>query len=176
MIQDIGTAPQFASSADSMAGGAGDAIGGGLTSGGADAILGGAGGGAALADVALLAYKGGMPGPYRSHVANFLKGGYASGGKVPALVSPKEVYLSPDKVRAVVEHDADPMLIGEHIPGEDVVKGKNSKKNDFIKKELDEGGVVVPISVTTHKKSSEKSRQFVKKTVAKHMKSPKAGR
>jgi hypothetical protein len=126
-------------------------------------------------------WKGGeCKGPYQSHVANFMYGGghvqMKSGGTVPALVSPKEVYLSPDKVKAVVEQGADPMKIGEHIPGQDKVKGKDSKKNDFVPKDLQEGGVVLPLHITQHKKSSEKGREFVKKAVAKHMKSPKAGK
>lgn len=110
-------------------------------------------------------------GPHRSHVANFLHGGKTKG--VKSLVSANEVYLNPDQVKSVVEHDADPMKIGHKFKGKDVVKGKDSYKNDVIPAELEEGGVVVPLHVTQHKKASEKSRTFVKRAVAKHMKSPR---
>ena len=122
-------------------------------------------------------WKGGeCKGPYQSHVANFMYGGgMAKGGKVPVLLSPKEVKLTPDQVKEVVEKDADPMKIGYHVPGKDKVKGKDSKKNDFVPDEAEEGSVIVPIHISTHKKASEKSRKFVKNVAAKHMKSPKAG-
>jgi hypothetical protein len=115
--------------------------------------------------------KGGHP----SFVAQYLHGQVtpkmASGGKVPAIVSPKEVYLNPKQVKEVVERGADPMKIGHHFPGKDKVK-HDSLKNDVIKTELDEGGVVLPIHVTTHKNASHLGRKFVEKTVAKHMKRP----
>jgi hypothetical protein len=119
--------------------------------------------------------KGGHP----SFVAQYLHGQVtpkmASGGKVPAIVSPKEVYLNPSQVKEVVERGADPMKIGHHFPGKDRVK-RDSLKNDVIKTELDEGGVVLPIHVTTHKNASHLGRKFVEKTVAKHMKRPGGAR
>ena len=139
-----------------MAGGAGDA----------DA----AGGGADIAELAMLAYSGGRiaKGPHKSHVANFLAGG----GEVKAIVSPKEVYLGPEQVHKVLHEGADPIRIGHHFPGTDKVKGKDSKRNDVIPTTLRAGGVVIPVHITTHPKASEKSRKFVARTMAKHMKRP----
>lgn len=142
-----------------MAGGAGDA-------GGAAA------GGASMADLAMFAYSGGRiaKGPHLGHVANFLAGGGVS--EVKAIVSPKEVYLSPDQVHKVVHEGADPMKIGHKFPGTDKVKGKDSKKNDVIPTTLQDGGCVIPVHITTHKDASRKSRKFVARTMAKHMKRP----
>jgi hypothetical protein len=111
------------------------------------------------------------PGPHRSHVANFM----ASGGKtgdVKALVSPKEIYLTPEQVGKVVHEGADPVKIGHRFPGTDKVKGRDSKKNDVIPTTLRAGGVVIPVHITTHKDASNKARKFVGRTMAKHMKRP----
>jgi hypothetical protein len=92
----------------------------------------------------------------------------ARGGKVPALVSPGEVYLKPKDVKKVV-NGADPMKVGEHIPGKPKVGGaKNSYANDTVKKTLDEGGIVVPRSKTKGKNPSEASIRFVHAIAAKH--------
>lgn len=94
-----------------------------------------------------------------------------AGQSVPAIVSPKEVYLNPKQVKEVVERGADPMKIGYKFPGKDKVH-KDSLKNDMIKTKLEEGGVVLPIHITTHKDASHKGRKFVERAVAKHMKRP----
>lgn len=109
-----------------------------------------------------------MDGPHQSHVANFLA--LAKGGKVPAMVSPNEVYLSPEKVRQVIHEGANPLKIGEKIGGKAKVKG-DSRKNDTVPKTLEEGGVVIPRS---HVKNPEKAELFVHKAVLKHMKRPGA--
>lgn len=109
-------------------------------------------------------------GPHRSHVANFLAGGGATG--VKAVVSPKEVYLAPEQVHKVLHEGADPMKIGYRFPGKDKVKGRDSKKNDVIPTTLREGGCVIPVHITTHKDSSQRGRKFVARTMAKHMKRP----
>ncbi len=123
-----------------------------------------------------LAYSGGeiAKGPHKSHLANYM---FADGGMtdrdVPALVSAQEVYLNPHQVSEVVERGADPMKIGHHFPGKDKVS-KNSEKNDVIPVTLEDGGVVLPISVTKHKNASEKGRRFVERAHAKrYMKKPK---
>lgn len=125
--------------------------------------------------VALMA-KGGKvcTGPHHSHVANYLfADGGNTGNEVKALVSAQEVYLSPHQVKEVVERGADPMKIGHHFPGKDKVK-KDSEKNDVIPVTLEDGGVVLPIHITTHKDASEKGRKFVEKAHAKrYMKKPK---
>lgn len=91
----------------------------------------------------------------------------AKGGMVPALVSPGERYLSPQAVEQV-KRGADPMRVGETIPGQPRVGGaKNSYSNDFVKKDLQEGGIVVPRSETKSKNPDKNSADFVMKTLAK---------
>lgn len=127
---------------------------------------GGSGGG--IAALAAAFAKGGniTPGPHKSHVANFLM---ASGGKVPAMVSPGERYLNPEEVRQVIHEGANPMKIGKKFLGKPKVKG-DSLKNDVIPEDLEEGGVVIPRHVEL-KKDAEKSELFVRRAV--HMRKPK---
>lgn len=110
----------------------------------------------------VFAAKGGRitPGPHRSHVANYLASGGRVGEKVPAMVSPDEVYLSPEKVRQVVEEGANPMKIGYRVPGK-AKKKNDSLKNDTVPMTLEEGGVVIPRHITTHKMAPEKAELFV---------------
>lgn len=97
----------------------------------------------------------------------------ARGGKVPAMVSPGEKYLSPKAVKKV-EQGADPMSVGEHIPGTPKVKGaKNSYKNDTIPKTLEEGGIVLPRSVTQSDNPHWAAHKFVSDIMAKQGKLPK---
>lgn len=106
------------------------------------------------------AYKGGeMPGPH-GHVAAFL----ADGGKVPAMVSPGERYLSPEEVRQVIHEGKNPLKLGKKIPGKPKVKG-DSLKNDVVSATLEEGGVVIPRHITT-KMSPEKAELFVHRAAA----------
>lgn len=100
-----------------------------------------------------------------SHVQNY----FAGGGKVPALVSPGEVYLTPEQVEQV-KQGADPLKVGQRVPGQAKVKG-DSYKNDFVKADLDEGGVVVD---RENVGDSKKARKFVLKSVGpkKHLKKP----
>lgn len=98
----------------------------------------------------------------RNHFADY----FSDGGKVPAMVSPKEVYLSPEKVHRVLHEGANPMKIGEKIGGKAKVKG-DSLKNDVVPKTLEEGGVVIPRHITTHKMAPEKAELFVRRAMAK---------
>jgi hypothetical protein len=85
----------------------------------------------------------------------------ASGGKVPALVSPGEVYLPPKAV-AQVQSGKSPTQVGEKIPGKAAITGPvDSYKNDTVHKKLDVGGVVIPRSVTQGKDVDAKARAFV---------------
>lgn len=86
------------------------------------------------------------------------------GGKVPAIVSPGEIYLSPDKAKAVAEGKASP-LSGERIKGKAKVPG-DSLKNDTIPKTLDEGGVVIPRSKALGNDVSKKAQEFVMAVMA----------
>lgn len=101
-------------------------------------------------------------GPHKSHVANFLM---AKGGAVPAMVSPGEVYLSPDKVQKVIREGANPMKIGARIGGKAKIKG-DSLKNDTVPMTLEEGGVVIPRHIATHKMNAEKAELFVHRAIA----------
>ncbi len=99
-------------------------------------------------------------GPFNSHVANYLAGG----GKVPAMVSPGEIYLSPEKVLLVIHEGKDPAKVGEKIKGKAKVKG-DSLKNDTVPKDLEEGGVVID---RKNMGSREKRELFVHRALAKN--------
>lgn len=91
----------------------------------------------------------------------------AHGGKVPALLSPGERYLPPKAVNQVAK-GADPMRVGEKVPGTPKVKGaKNSYANDTVKATLEEGGIVLPRSVTQHKNPEWAAHAFVRGIMAK---------
>jgi hypothetical protein len=103
-------------------------------------------------------------------VGNDAGQGYARGGMVNALVSPGEKWLSPSAV-AKVKKGADPMKVGETIPGKPKVSGdKNSYANDTVARKLEVGGIVVPRSETKSANPSRKSRDFISKTLAKRPK------
>ena len=136
-----------------LAKGAGSAA--GMAGGG----VGGGGGGAAM----MLAAEGGSV----PHFSDFLTQKFASGGKVQALVSPGERYLSPGAVKSV-EKGANPMTSGEKIQGTPKVGGaKNSYANDTVAKKLDEGGIVLPRSVTQSKTPGKDAHKFVEAILAK---------
>jgi len=98
----------------------------------------------------------------------------AKGGKVPALLSPGERYLTPEKVNKVVKGKADPINDGKLVPGKPKVDGAvNSYKNDTVKASLDEGGIVIPRSITEGKNPHWEAMKFVHKTMAKGGKLPK---
>lgn len=88
----------------------------------------------------------------------------ARGGRVPALVSPGEVYIPPSKVQAAAQA-SDPRQVGDRIPGKAKVKG-NSFKNDTVPATLEEGGIVLPRSVMEHKDPAKKAHEFVTKILA----------
>ena len=105
--------------------------------------------------------QGGMVGPKSlvgMHLAKLNKGGV-----VPAKVSPGEIYLSPEKAKAVAEGKASPKD-GAKVPGKAKVKG-DSLKNDTVKANLEEGGVVVP---RTKASDTGKAAAFVRAVMAKN--------
>ena len=87
-------------------------------------------------------------------------------GKVPALVSPGETYLNPDKVKDVAK-GANPLAVGEKIPGKPKVKG-NSYANDIVPKDLAPGGIVIPNSIMQSKDAEKKAAAFVAAVLRKH--------
>lgn len=102
--------------------------------------------------------------------------GMAEGGKVPALVSPGEKYLDPNDVKKV-EAGANPMQVGEKIPGKPKVAGaRNSYANDTVPKQLDEGGIVLPRSITQSKDPQKAAADFVAAVLAKKGNMPKRGK
>lgn len=97
----------------------------------------------------------------------------AQGGAVPALVSPGEKYLPPQAVEQV-KQGAKPMDVGQTVPGKAKVKGaKNSYANDTIPATLEEGGIVLPRSVTQSKNPQWAAHKFVSAILAKQGKGMK---
>ena len=95
----------------------------------------------------------------KPHPANM-----AHGGKVPAILSPGEVYVPPRKVKEVAK-GKDPRAVGEQIKGKAKVKG-DSLKNDTVPKDLDEGGFVIPRSVMQSKDPAKEAAKFVQAHLA----------
>ena len=127
--------------------------------------------------------QGGMPSGPQSRLGQHLAGMspqpkampqmamMAQGGKVPALVSPGEKYLTPQAVQQV-KQGANPMEVGKTVPGKPKVGGaKNDYANDTVKATLDEGGIVLPRSVTQSKHPHWAAHKFVSAVMAKQGKS-----
>jgi hypothetical protein len=92
----------------------------------------------------------------------------AKGGKVPAMVSPGERYLSPEESKMAAK-GANPMKLGEKIPGKPKVGGaQNNYANDTVPKTLEEGGLVLPRSVTQAKNPAKEAHKFVAAIMAKN--------
>lgn len=100
-----------------------------------------------------------------------LMGDFAKGGrvkkKVPAMVSPGEVYLKPGQAKQVAKGKANPIKAGEKIPGEPKVPG-NSYANDVVPKKLDAGGVVIPNSVMQSSDPAHNAYKFVQAVMVKN--------
>lgn len=101
----------------------------------------------------------------QSEVGSLL-GNYFKGGKVPALVSPGETYLTPSKAKEVAKKGKNPLAIGERIPGKPKVKG-NSYANDTVPKTLEAGGIVIPNSIMQSKDAEKRAAAFVRAHLAK---------
>lgn len=99
-----------------------------------------------------------------------LQGQFAKGGKakkkIPAMVSPGETYLKPGQVKQVAK-GANPLKVGERIPGKPKVPG-NSYANDVVPKKLDAGGVVIPNSVMQSSDPAHNAYKFVQAVMAKN--------
>lgn len=131
----------------------------------AGTVLGGPVGGA-IASTALGKASGGLvEKPYAI-------GGYvdqlkmAEGGVVPAMVSPGERYLPPKEVEKVEEGKKPAVKAGEKIPDKAKVPG-DSYSNDTVKKNLTEGGIVIPKSVMESKNPEAQAQKFVQAVLAK---------
>jgi len=148
-----------ASLANNIMGGQQKLIGGAFQGAGASGVMGGgiqnAAGGAAL-----MAHGGEVPGPMSSHGKRI-----AAGGKVPAMVSPGEIYLDPNRAKEVAgsKEKAKEILARQaKVPGRAIVSG-DSSKNDTVPAELETGGVVIPRSKTM----PEDAARFVAAVLAK---------
>lgn len=102
----------------------------------------------------------------------------AGGGKVPALLSPGEKYLTPKQAKEVVKKGKDPIKEGKTVPGKPKVPGAvNSYANDTVPAKLDEGGIVIPRSITQGPNPHARAMKFVAAHLAKNGKAlPKKGR
>lgn len=90
----------------------------------------------------------------------------AEGGKVPAMVSPGEQYLKPKDVKKVAK-GANPLSVGERIPGKPKFKG-NNYANDVVPKTLESGGIVIPNKVMQSKNPHFEAMKFVHAHIAKN--------
>lgn len=92
----------------------------------------------------------------------------AKGGKVPALLSPGERYLPPQEAKKVAMGKENAMRAGKKVPGKAPVGGaKNDYANDIVPAKLEEGGIVIPRSITQGKDAPKKAAEFVRKHLAK---------
>lgn len=90
----------------------------------------------------------------------------AEGGKVPAMVSPGERIIPPEKVKSVAEGKVSPMKVGTQVPGTPKVKG-NSYANDTVPAKLPEGGFVIPNDIMQSKNPEANAAKFVRDFLAK---------
>jgi hypothetical protein len=95
-----------------------------------------------------------------------LMAGMARGGKVPAMVSPGEKYIPPSGVEKVAQGKESAIHAGRTIQGKAKVPG-DSLKNDTVPKTLEEGGIVLPRSITQSKKPGPAAQKFVEALLAK---------
>lgn len=100
-----------------------------------------------------------------------LSNAFAKGGKVPALLSPGEVYLDPKDVKDV-KKGKDPIKEGKHVPGKPKFPG-NDYRNDVVPATLKEGGIVIPNAVLQSKNPHKAAAKFVEQILAKDYKLPK---
>lgn len=98
----------------------------------------------------------------------------AKGGNVPAMVSPGEQYLDKGDVQQV-KSGANPLAVGERIPGKPKHPG-NNYANDVVPKDLEAGGIVIPNSIMQSKDAAKKAAKFVEACLAKNKSSLKKGK
>lgn len=96
---------------------------------------------------------------------------FGQGGKVPAILSPGEEYIPPNKVNQVAQGQEKASHAGKKVPGKAHVKG-DSPKNDTVSASLDEGGIVIPRSIFDSENPEKEAQKFVAEALAKHKKSP----
>jgi hypothetical protein len=85
----------------------------------------------------------------------------AHGGKVPAMLSPGEKYLSPKEAKEVAAEKKSLDQVGKKVPGKAKVKG-DSYENDVVPATLEKGGFVIPRSIMESDDPAEKAAAFVR--------------
>jgi hypothetical protein len=88
---------------------------------------------------------------------------FHKGGKVDAILSPGEKYLTPAEAREVAKNKEKVTAVGKRVPGKAKVPG-DSLANDIVPAKLEEGGIVVPRSKMG---SAKEAAAFVKAHFAK---------
>jgi hypothetical protein len=93
---------------------------------------------------------------------------FASGGKVPVVLSPGEKVLSPQEAQAAKQGKIDPIKAGKTVPGKPKVSGaKNDYANDTHQTTEEPGSLVLPRSVTQSKHPAWAAHKFVMAHMAK---------
>lgn len=105
-------------------------------------------------------WSGGKIEPHIDAVARIYHPHMYSGGKVPTMVSPGEVYVEPKDVKDVAHGKKSALKVGEKFQGKANVKG-DSPANDVLPKKLAPGGMVIKRSVVNSENPEEESRNFV---------------
>lgn len=90
----------------------------------------------------------------------------AHGGRVPAVLSPGEKYLTPKQAKEVAKGEKSTEQVGKKVPGKAKVKG-DSLENDTVPAKLQAGGVVIPRSVMNSKDPAGNAAKFVAAILAK---------
>jgi hypothetical protein len=85
---------------------------------------------------------------------------YASGGRVPALVSPQEVVVPPDVAKSPARAGAYVAEGAGKVPGRAKVEG-DSPRNDTVSARLVPGSIVVPRSITQGDDAPARAASFV---------------
>jgi hypothetical protein len=115
--------------------------------------------------------KGQIKPPHLQAIEDIYYPHMAKGGKVKALLSPGEKYLSPKEAKEVAVGDKKVNEAGHKIPGKAKVEG-DSLKNDIVPANLEEGGIVIPRSIMNSKNPEKEAAKFIAKALSEHGKSP----
>ena len=89
----------------------------------------------------------------------------ARGGTVPALLSPGETYIPPERLGKAA-NSKNPLKEGKKIPGTPKVPG-NSYANDVVPAKLKEGGVVIPNNIMQSKDPAQGAKDFIAAIISK---------
>lgn len=85
----------------------------------------------------------------------------AYGGRVPALLSPGEAKLSPDKVKKYANGTAgSPLKDAEIVPGKSKYPG-NDYRNDVVRDDPKAGSIIIPNEIMQSKNKDKESAKFV---------------